>query len=93
MMEAPDLRERAIKRLKDRRDLQTHVLAYVVVNAVLVATWFVTGPSWLFWPVFPILGWGIGLVFHAWNYFYGERFSEDDIQREMHRLTGSGGAT
>lgn len=93
MMDGPDLREQAIKRLKEKRELQTHALAYVLVNAVLVGIWVVTGPSWLFWPVFSLLGWGIGLVFHAWNYFYGARISEEEIQREMHHLGGSGGTT
>jgi 2TM domain len=92
-MEAPDLRLQAIKRLKDKRDLQTHVLAYVLVNAVLVGIWVVTGPAWLFWPAFPLLGWGVGLVFHVWNYFYGTRVTEEDIQREMHRMAGRGGAS
>ena len=92
MMEAPDLREKAIKRLKDKRDLQAHLLAFVLVNAVLIAIWVVTGPAWLFWPAFALLGWGIGLVFHAWNYFYGSRMTEEEIQREMHHLGGSGSA-
>lgn len=92
MMDGPDLREQAIERLKQRRDLQTHVLTYVLVNAVLVGIWMVIGPSSFFWPAFPLLGWGIGLVFHAWNYFYGSRVTEEEIQREMHRLGGRGGA-
>jgi hypothetical protein len=87
-----ELRERAIKRLKDRRDLQTHVLAYVLVNAALIGVWFVVGPAWLFWPVFPLLGWGIGLAFHAWNYFYGTRITEEEINREMQHLSGRGHA-
>ncbi len=91
MMEGTDLREQAIKRLKDRRDLQAHVLAFVLVNAVLVTTWMLTGPAWLFWPAFVLLGWGIGLVFHVWNYFYGTRITEEQIRREMQHLGGTGG--
>jgi hypothetical protein len=37
---------------------------YVAVNAFLVVLWAVTGRG-SFWPIWPILGWGIGLGFQA----------------------------
>ncbi len=84
---APDdteLRQRAVKRLEDRRGLMAHSLAYVSVNLLLVAIWWVTGHGF-FWPVFPIFGWGIGLAFHVWDVMWpaaGER----QIQAEMERI-------
>jgi len=65
-MEAPptseqDLREQAIERLKKKRDFRTHLFMYVLVNAMLVAIWAITGAGF-FWPAFPILGWGIGVI-------------------------------
>lgn len=82
------LRERAEKRLKDKRDLGAHALAYVLVNSMLVVIWFATSPGSFFWPMFPILGWGIGLAFNIWD-VYSPRPSEDRIRREMDRLRGS----
>jgi hypothetical protein len=41
--------------------------------------------SGFFWPIFPIFGWGIGLVFNAWD-VYREPVSEERIRREMGRL-------
>ncbi|MEJ7583731.1 MAG: DUF1707 domain-containing protein [Acidimicrobiales bacterium] len=35
---------------------------YLIVNAFLVVVWAVTGFGY-FWPVWPILGWGLGVVF------------------------------
>jgi hypothetical protein len=35
--------------------------------------------------VFPMLAWGIGLVFHAWD-IYQQPFSEQQIEREMRRM-------
>jgi hypothetical protein len=52
------LREQAITRLRKRRDFRIHVRVYVIVNTMLVVIWVVTGG--FFWPIFPILGWGIG---------------------------------
>lgn len=92
MTDGTNLRERAIKRLKERRDLRAHVLAYVLVNAALIGIWAVAGPPWFFWPAFPLLGWGIGLVFHALNYFFGTRITEEEIRREMQHIGGSSDA-
>jgi hypothetical protein len=79
-----ELRRRAVKRLDDKRGLSAHVLAYVLVNLVLVAIWFVAGAGF-FWPIFPILGWGIGLAFHVWAVLWPSP-SEKAIQEEMERL-------
>jgi hypothetical protein len=38
-----------------------------------------------FWPVIPIIGWGIGLFFHGWDTFSGNP-KEARIRREMERL-------
>lgn len=84
-----DLRQRAEKRLKAKRDLGAHVLAYVLVNAFLVVIWFMTsGGDRFFWPVFPILGWGIGLAFNVWD-VYSPEPTEDKIRAEMERLRHS----
>jgi hypothetical protein len=56
-----------------------------MVNTFLVAIWAVTGHGF-FWPGFPIVGWGIGVVMNAWDVYRGDEFSEDEIRREMDRL-------
>jgi hypothetical protein len=81
-----DLRDRAIKRLKQRREFGAHLLVYLMVNAFLLAIWAIASPDAFFWPIFPIAGWGIGLVMHAWDVFHGEDISEKAIEREMARL-------
>ena len=84
--DAVDLRERAVTRLKKRRELGAHVLVYLLVNAFLTSIWALTSPDAIFWPAFPMIGWGIGLVMHAWDVYRGDEFSEEQIQREMDRL-------
>jgi hypothetical protein len=79
-----DLRERAIARLKKKSDFRAHLLAYLLVNGFIVVIWAITD-SGFFWPIFPIFGWGIGLVFNAWD-VYREPVSEERIRREMGRL-------
>ena len=80
------LRAAAIKHLRDKRGLQAHLLAYVTVNLFLTGIWLATTPDGFYWPMFPLLGWGIGVVFHIWDFYSPESFSEDRIQREMHRV-------
>ena len=82
-----ELRERAVQRLNKRADFRGHVLVYVLVNAFLVVIWAVTGAGF-FWPIFPILAWGIGVVGNAWDVYRRDDLSEDRVQREMDRLRG-----
>ena len=46
------------------RALREHARAYVLVNALLIAIWALTGADY-FWPIWPMLCWGFGLASHA----------------------------
>jgi len=82
------MRDRAVKRLKKRRDFAGHLLIYTMVNTFIVVIWALTS-SGFFWPIFPIVGWGIGVVMNAWDVWRGEEFSDDQIAREIERLNKS----
>jgi 2TM domain len=82
------LRDFAIARLRKKRELQAHLIAYVTVNLFLIGIWYASTPDGFFWPMLPLLGWGIGLIFHVWDVVSPEAFSEDRIQREMQRVAG-----
>jgi len=92
MNEANDqeLREKALAQIKRKREFGAHLLTFVLVNALLIVIWAVTGAGF-FWPIFPLLGWGIGLAFHAFKTFRVDRGgpSEAQISREMDRLRRS----
>jgi len=79
------LRDRAVKRLKAKREFSVHLLAYVIVNIFLVILWATVTGGGFFWPMFPILGWGIGLIFHGWDVYRGDP-TEDEIRKEMERM-------
>jgi len=88
MRYAPELRERAIQELKKRRDFRGHLLVYTLVNSFIVMIWAMTNSDGFFWPIFPIVGWGIGVVMNAWDVYHSDRFSEDAIEREIEHLAG-----
>ena len=56
------------------------------MNIGLVALWAVISPAELFWPLFSILGWGIGLGAHAWYTYARDPLTPERIQREMDSL-------
>lgn len=45
-------------------DFGEHLRVFVAVQLLLVAIWALTGAGY-FWPVWPFMGWGIGLVVHG----------------------------
>jgi hypothetical protein len=47
-----------------RREFAEHVRLYLTVMGLLVVIWALTGMGY-FWPVWPIVGWGVGIVSHA----------------------------
>lgn len=57
------------------RALPRNVRAFLLVNALLVGIWLLTGAGY-FWPMWPFLGWGIGLAAHA--------LAGDDPESEPH---------
>jgi hypothetical protein len=80
-----DLRARAVVSLKKKADFRTHLFVYTVVNAALVTIWVLTGTGF-FWPMFPMVVWGIGIIFHAQDVYGRHEISEVEIRREMERM-------
>jgi hypothetical protein len=84
-MASEDERAQAIKRIQAKRAFQAHGLIYVAVNILLVVIWALTNPGGYFWPIWPLLGWGIGLAAHGWFTLGQRRITEAEIQREIER--------
>ena len=47
----------------------THLSVYVVVNLVLFIIWFINDRGGYPWFLWPLGGWGIGIVFNALSVF------------------------
>ena len=66
---ARDRRE-AARRAREaaRAGLEAHLTSYVAVMVLLMTLWLVAGiteDAWYPWPLWPALGWGIGVVGHV----------------------------
>ena len=82
-------RQQAIRSIKAKRGFWVHFGVYLAVNALLVIIWAMTSAAY-FWPVWPILGWGIGVVANGLAVYVGpSEISEARIEREMQSRLGS----
>lgn len=51
-----------------RMSVRLHLAAYLAGSVLMLGIWFAVGlggGGWYFWPVWPIMGWGIGVASHA----------------------------
>ena len=63
-----DPRRQAARRAAARRGVQIHLAGYLAMVVIVLAVWLVVGltaGAWYFWPIWPILGAGIGVIGHA----------------------------
>jgi fatty acid desaturase len=93
MSDSPDagVREEARRRLKAKNDFKIFAAVAVVVILIVLVVWFVTsGPGSYFWPIWPIIGLSIGLLFSGLDaYGITRRYiTESDIDAEVRRMQG-----
>jgi hypothetical protein len=63
-----DPQRRAARVAAARRGVQVHLAAYLAGSLLMIGIWLalaIVVSAWYFWPVWPILGGGIGVVSHA----------------------------
>lgn len=78
-------REREAKQILKKRTFFVHLSIYAVTNLFLVVVWALTGAGFP-WFVFPLLGWGIGLVAHGATAFLLADPQDLMLQKEQRRL-------
>ena len=79
--------QKAKKQVEEIKGFYVHLMAYVVVMCVLVFINLKYTPEHL-WFVYSMLGWGLGLFFHAvkvfnWFPFMSKNWEEKKLQQYM----------
>ncbi len=88
-MDEEESYKRAKKRVGELRGFYEHLIAYVVVNIMLVIINLVTSPDtlWFYWVT---IFWGIGVIWHAISVFgkRGKNWEEKKIKEIMEKEKG-----
>lgn len=84
--------EQLWKIAKKRVAFKRHLATYIVINTFLWLLWYFTdhreadNEAGIPWPIFPMLGWGIGVMF---SYLGAYVFIKHDaIEKEYEKLRG-----
>jgi len=73
----------ARKRVEEIKGFYGNLIAYIAVNTGLLVINLVTSPQYL-WFLWPLLWWGIGVVFHGMKVFnYMPFFSKDWEEKKI----------
>lgn len=75
-----ELREEAKKRV----GFKSHLLTYAIVVPFLWLIWYFTSPGSYKWPIWPSLGWAVGLAFHYASVYHMD--SVFSVEKEMDKL-------
>ena len=86
-MSEEQIYELAKKRVEAKRGFFTHLTVYILVNVMLVLIWRFADGGGFPWFIFPLGGWGIGLIIHAINTFVFEAKSDRvAIEKEAEKI-------
>jgi hypothetical protein len=69
-----DPRRQAARMHAARRSVQVHLIGWVATALLMIGIWLSVGVaagSWYFWPIWPILGTGVGLIGHVMSVSQG----------------------
>jgi uncharacterized protein YhhL (DUF1145 family) len=81
---------KAEKRVKDRLGFYSHFAVYVIVNIILYIINRMTAPGGYQWFIWPLMGWGIAVLFHFMDVFVlsgnlKERMIRKELERQKRR--------
>lgn len=84
-------RERELwKLVKKRVGFKRHLATYIVINTFLWLLWYFTDrneeSAGVPWPIFPMLGWGIGIMFSFLGAYVFVK--HDSVEKEYEKLKG-----
>jgi len=91
-MSEEEIYRQARKRVEEKKGFYVHFAVYIIVNIILVIIWAATGADYP-WFLFPLGGWGIGILFHFLGVFVFSRQTDWErraVEKEAERLRKGG---
>lgn len=87
-MEDKERYENAKKQVMEIKSFYSHLIVYLIMSVFFIVVNLLTSPGfyWFYWP---IMGWGVGVLFHGMETFkkgtFGKNWEERKIQEIMHK--------
>ena len=79
--------ELAKTRVEEKRGFFVHLTVYILVNIMLVLIWWFAAGGGFPWFLFPLVGWGIGLLMHFLGTFvFGRKSDSAAIEKEAEKI-------
>jgi hypothetical protein len=92
-MSYDDRYKEARKRVKKKKEFYRNLFSWLLTSIFLFIINLMTSPRFL-WALFPFVGWGIGIAFHAFEIFgypgMGSDWEERQVEEEMRRIERMG---
>jgi hypothetical protein len=73
---------------RKRAAFKWSLASYMFVNAFLVAIWYFSSEDGdhYFWPIWPMLGWGLGIAFQYFSAYHGDKvFTTEEEYEKLKR--------
>ena len=82
----PEMKDQMLWKIaKKRAGFKWSFLMYVLVNLMLIGIWYFTsGYDSYFWPIWSMLGWGLGVAIQYFEAFHGNQLFS--VQNEYEKL-------
>ena len=86
-MDDRDLRKKAQIRAAEKVGFYVHFTIYAAVNLLIFGIWWFTSGIGTFpWFIFPLVGWGIGIILHFFSVFAGAMLVGKIADKEYEKL-------
>ena len=81
--------ERVMREVEELKGFYEHALSFAVIITFLWIINFITSTAY-WWAIWPTLGWGLGLVFHAISAFnlfklFGPEWERKEINKRLQK--------
>lgn len=79
-MENTKAYQKAKEKVEARLGFKVHLAVYLIVNAILITVNLVNSPEAL-WFIWPLMGWSIGIFWHAMGVFVFDKKGSEIFER------------
>ncbi|MFN8126789.1 MAG: 2TM domain-containing protein [Candidatus Nanopelagicales bacterium] len=91
-MSQEQLHAAAVKRVRAKQNFRRTAGAFVIIWLFFIVLWWFGAKEHTvtnFWPIWPIIGMGIGLAFMGWSaYGPGDDVTDAQVEAEMRKMQG-----